>query len=183
MKEMIKYSLQNTLGERRMTAIDLANYSAHKISHQTAPAVRNVVRLLIEDGCPIGSDQRGYFWITEREQLEDTLEGLQSRCDAIQGRIVGITKAYNDARDNLHRNTDIPYKDRCRYFVIYIAETTNIPYQAVWSMAYRKLQKLTGIDLVNLPEWYQGSILNYVNNQGIANQLYAVLSGLEMVLV
>jgi hypothetical protein len=67
--------------------------------------------------------------------------------------------------------------------VVHIAETTNIPYQAVWTMAYRKLQKLTGLDLVNLPEWYKGSVLNFVVNRGLATNLYAVLYELEGVLV
>lgn len=182
-KDEIKYAIQNTTGEDRITAGELAVHADHKVYHQTAPAIRAAVRRLIDEGIPIGSDQCGYFLITEHEQLEDTLEGLQSRCDALQGRITAITKAYHQVVNSRHKDKNLSYKDRCRFYVIYLAETACLPYQAVWAMAYRKLQKLTGIDLVNLPKWYQGSILNYVTNQGIENQLYAVLSGLERVLV
>ena len=169
--------------EDRITALELANFSGIRVTHDTAPKVRSYIRELIAEGNPIGSDTRGYYIITERDELEDVLESLQSRCDAIQERITNITNAYAGVRASRHLDLGLHVKDRCRYYVIHIAETTGIPYQAVWTMAYRKLQKLTGLDLVNLPEWYKGSVLNYVVNNGIDNELYAVLHGLEGVLV
>ena len=183
MKQLIQEALLEVVGDDRITAWQLAVAAGINITHGTAPRVRKTIRDLIAEGTPIGSDHLGFYMITEREEYEDVLEGLQSRCDALQGRIADVTKAYNAMRDSRHTDTTIDIKDRCRYFVIYIAETAAIPYQAVWTMAYRKLQKLTGVDLVKLPDWYQGSVLNYVVNKGMANDLYSVLHGLEGVLL
>jgi hypothetical protein len=182
MKEAILNEITDYPGDR-ITALQLANYAGISVSHETAPRVRSFIRELIADGNPIGSDNRGYFIITERAELEDTLESLQSRCDAIQNRINNITAAYSAVRANRYKDTTLDIKDRCRYYVVHIAETTNIPYQAVWTMAYRKLQKITGVDLVNLPEWYKGSVLNFVVNRGLADELYTVLYVLEGALV
>ncbi len=183
MKEKVQVTLSRVVSPNRVTAWELARGMGLYPSHSTAPNVRKAIRELIADGCPIGSDNSGYYTITEREEYEDVLEGLQSRCDAIQERIVDTTKAYNMMRDSRHTDITVDIKDRCRYFVIYIAETANIPYQAVWTMAYRKLQKLTGVNLVTLPKWYQGSVLNYVVNKNMAKDLYSVLEGLEGVLL
>ena len=182
MKNVIENLLKHVTGSERITARMLADMSGILPSHQTIPRVRKIIRKMIAEGTPVGSDATGFFMITEHDELEDVLEGLQMRCDALQERIVDITKAYTKVRDSLHLNMDLDIKDRCRYFVIYIAETSKIPYQAVWTMAYRKLQKRTGVDLVNLPLWYQGSVLNYVTTQGLIDQLYEVLSTLEGVL-
>jgi hypothetical protein len=179
LKLNIKIVLKSATGDSRWTATELAGFMEIKPSHQTVPAIRKIVRELIEEGSPIGSDSQGFFTITKRDQLEDVLEGLQSRCDAIQSRITAITKAYNGVMNSRHTDASLSLKDRCRYFVIYIAETAGLPYQAVWTMAYRKLQKITGVDLVNLPAWYQGSVLNYCVNQGITDELYSVLINLE----
>jgi hypothetical protein len=183
MKANVQVTLANVVGVNRVTAREISRGIGRYETHESAPAVRKVIRELIAEGAPIGSDVNGYYMITEREEFEDVLESLQSRCDAIQSRIVDITGAYNAMRDSRHTDTTLDIKDRCRYFVIYIAETANIPYQAVWTMAYRKLQKLTKVDLVTLPSWYQGSILNYVVNKNMANDLYSVLEGLEGVLL
>ena len=183
MKHEVKKVLAGVVGANRKTAVQLSFEVGFAPTHETAPMIRKVIRDLISEGTPIGSDHLGFYTITEREEYEDVLEGLQSRCDALQGRITDVTKAYNTMRDSRHLDTGLDVKDRCRFFVIYIAETAAIPYQAVWTMAYRKLQKLTGVDLVRLPEWYQGSILNYVVNKGMAKDLYSVLEGLEGVLL
>jgi len=183
MKQDVQRVLLSVVGHERLTAKEIAFHAGITNTHDTAPAVRKHIRNLIADGSPIGSDGSGFYMITEREEYEDVLEGLQSRCDAIQKRIVDITGAYNAMRDSRHTDVNLDIKDRCRYFVIYIAETANIPYQAVWTMAYRKLQKLTKVDLCTLPDWYQGSILNYVVNKGMAKDLYSVLQELEGVLL
>ena len=183
MKQAVKDIIELFINGMHITSKGIASYMNKRIGHDTVPAVRNIIRELINEGCPIGSDRHGYFLITNRDELEDTLEGLQSRCDAIQARIVGITNAYTTIVNSRHLNTDYCMKDRCRFYVIYIAETSSIPYQAVWTMAYRKLQKGTGVDLVNLPSWYQGSVLNYVENQGLTSDLYFELSKLEGVLI
>jgi len=182
--DMIKMGLEKyAIDGGRMTAKELAECAGTIPKHDTVPKVRAAIRGLIKKGMPIGSDSRGYFLITNQEEFENTLGSLQSRCDALQERIIDITKSYHAIRNNRHMDTDLLLKDRCRYYVIYLAETTCIPYQAVWSMAYRKLQRATGIDLVNLPEWYQGSTLNYISNIRLEDKLYAVLSELERVLV
>jgi len=183
MRETVKVIINQMTGNRRLTAKQIATCCNFHISHDTVPNIRHIIRELITEGMPIGSDNHGYFLISDRDELEDTLEGLQSRCDAIQARIVGITNAYTTIVNSRHLNTDYCMKDRCRFYVIYIAETSSIPYQAVWTMAYRKLQKGTGVDLVNLPSWYQGSVLNYVENQGLTSDLYFELSKLEGVLI
>lgn len=180
MKELIQSDVKRNY---RVTAYELAEIAGMNISHATVPNVRAIIRELIDDGVPIGSDNEGYFMITERAQLEDVLGNLQSRCDAIQKRIVGITKAYNGVMNNRHTDEGLSMKDRCRYYVIYIAETSGIPYQAIWTMAYRKLQKITGVDLVNLPAWYQGSVLNYCVNKELVAGLYTVLVDLERSLI
>jgi hypothetical protein len=142
-----------------------------------------VIRELIDEGQPIGSCQAGYFRINTRGELEDYLESLQARCDGIQSRINDVTDAYMSEINSRHTNPGIPMKDRCRFYVVYIAETCKIPYQAVWTMAYRKLQKLTGLNLVNLPSWYRGSVLNFVSQNDLMNHLYQVLTDLEEVLI
>lgn len=182
-KDIIKKKLAGVVGDNRLTALALTRIVGEKPVHETAPAVRRIIRDLIAEGTPIGSDNYGYYMITEREEFEDVLEGLQARCDAIQERIADITTAYTALRSSRHHDTNIDIKDRCRFYVIHIAESANIPYQAVWTMAYRKLQKLTGVNLVVLPDWYNGSVLNYVVNQGLVLSLYKVLYELEGVLL
>jgi len=185
MKTSILRSLKNVTGNMRKTARELAidaGISAFS-EKDSFPSVRKTVRKLIAEGAPIGSDGSGFYMITEHDELEDVLEMLQSRCDALQQRIVGITNAYTDMRDARHLDDFYPVKDRCRFFVIYIAETSKIPYQAVWTMAYRKLQKQIKIDLVNLPAWYRGSVINYVSIQGYLKELYDVFLQLEKELI
>lgn len=182
MKETVLRSLVGVVGHKRITARDIAVMSGTTDSN-TYPSVRKVIRDLIADGTPIGSDHGGFYMITEREEYEDVLEGLQARCDGIQQRIRDITSAYIMLRGSRHVDNSIDIKDRIRFYVIFIAETATIPYQSVWTMAYRKLQKQTKVDLVNLPDWYSGSVLNYVVNKGMAQDLYDVLEGLELVLL
>ena len=182
-KKTIKNLLLKEFKDFQWTARLIANFLGMHNDYETKPQVRKLIRELISEGCPIGSNNTGYFWIKNRIQLEDCLEDLQSRCDALQKRIVDITYSYKMERASLHLDTHLFIKDRCRYFVIYIAEAAGIPYQAVWTMAYRKLQKLTGVDLVNLPAWYEGSVLNYCGNKNITWQLYAVLEHLERGLI
>ncbi len=183
MKEKVLRSLIGIVGEKRMTACEINYEVKGRYSGATHTTVRKAIRDLIADGTPIGSDQGGFYLITEREEYEDVLEGLQARCDAIQQRIADITTAYTMLRASRHADVTVDIKDRCRFYVNHIAETTNIPYQAVYVLAYRKLQKITKIDLVTLPDWYQGSVLNFVVNKGHGKTLYSVLEELEKGLV
>jgi len=183
LKNKVAEIVETIIFDYPMTAKEIAEGLGVFSRHDTIPEVRKAIRQLIKDGCPIGSNGLGYYWIHSRPELEDALEGLQARCDAIQERITDITKSYNKEMNSRHLDTSLLVKDRCRFFVIYIAETARLPYQAVWSMAYRKLQKLTGVDLVNLPSWYQGSVLNYCVNRNITQSLYHSLERIERSLI
>jgi hypothetical protein len=162
---------------------ELAELFHVPLGHETGVNIRKAIRELIRGGCPIGSCTSGYFWINSRRDLDDYLENIQGRIDAMQERISDIVRGYEFARNTRHTDPNLSYKDRCRYFVIYLAETACIPYQAVWSIAYRKFSKVTKVDTVNLPSWYQGSVLNYINSQGMTPTLYGILQELETMLV
>lgn len=185
LRQKLKYILiRRCMGRSNASTVkDLAAALGTHSSHDTVPHVRQLIRDLIKQGCPIASCQHGYFWISNRDELEDYREVLQGRIDAMANRLAHVTKAYEQERNARHRRADLPLKDRCRHYVIYLAETMTIPYQAVWSMAYRKFSKTTKIDTVNLPEHYTGSVLNYINNLGRCNDLYGVLKEIEEVLI
>lgn len=97
-------------------------------------------------------------------------------------RMHKVTRAYEAERNARHTDISIPVKDRCRYYVVYLAESCGIPYQAVYAMAYRYLYKKHGIDTVKLPAHYRGSVLNFLDNKGLCGMLYNTLSDLEGVL-
>jgi hypothetical protein len=183
-REQIRGILNNNQGhEFAITVKEIADELGVKLRHDTGSEIRILIRELIADGEPIGSGHDGYYRITCKEELDDYLESLQGRIDAIQDRIVDVSNAYTSEMDDRHLNTRIPIKDRCRYFAIFLAEKLNLPYQAVYTMAYRKLSKETGVDLVNLPKHYRGSVLNYISNRGMGAELYDVLAILESALV
>lgn len=167
---------------QEINAKGIAKICGHNVTHDTAPGVRVAIRELIEDGVPVGANAKGYFLIKDKHILDDYLESLQSRCDAIQKRIANVTSAYNSVRNSRHLDKSYSLKDRCRMYVIYLAESAGIPYQAIWSLAYRRFEKTTGISTTNLPDWYNGSVLNFINNKGKALELYACLCKLEEII-
>lgn len=178
MKSRIRELLLRQKGYQ-FTVKEIASQLKLPVTHDTAPNIRKAIRELIEGGCPIGANTCGYFWLENKAMLEDYLENLQSRCDAIQERIVNVTRAYEGVRNRRHLDMSLPQKDRCRHYVIYIAETASIPYQAVWRLAYTKVSRVTKTDLVNLPSWYKGSTLNYCANKGYLEYLFMALEDLE----
>jgi len=178
-KEEVKGIIEEGTYQCPIPSKDISECIDRIPTHDTVPTVRKVIRELIKDGCPIGSNREGYFLIRNREELESALESLQSRCDKIQERITNIINAYHKCMHSRHLNLNYHLKDRCRFYVIYLAESTGIPYRAIWTMAYRRLQKETGVDLVNLPAWYKGSVLNYCKNNNILHELYSVLYAME----
>lgn len=169
--------------ENALPAKELVDHLDTMEMHDTCPMIRKLIRELIEDGEPIASCKEGYYRISTKVELDDYLESLQSRCDGIHERIVNVTNAYTSELNSRHLNARIPMKDRCRYYAIYLAETLHLPYQALYAMAYRKVSKITGLDLANLPSHYRGSVLNYISNNNSLGVLYDVLEELEEVLV
>ena len=182
LKDSIKSALKSNLGII-LSVKDLAVICDHRLGHESGPGIRDAIRTLINEGCPIGARSTGYYWITTKTQLEEYTGSLQARCDAISKRIGAVVKAYKGERNSRHLNSDLSLRSRCMAYVVYLAEESGIPYQAVWALAYRKLTKLTGVDTCTLPSWYRGSILNYLINRGLGAALYECLDELEETLL
>lgn len=184
LKQDIAEVLETSLGAAdTYTVKELAMMLGIDMAHETGPKIRKAIRELVFDGYPIASCGNGYYRIRRRVELDEYVTDLQIRVDSIVSRMHAVTQAYQHERDSRHTDPNISVKDRCRYFVIYLAETCKVPYQAVYAMAYRRLGKIHGIDTVNLPAHYQGSVLNYLDNYGYCNQLFTILQDLEEVLV
>lgn len=66
-------------------------------SHDTHPAVRDVIRQLIKEGLPVASSGSGYYVVRNDEELNEYVRSLKSRQNAIQERIDAVAEAYNDS--------------------------------------------------------------------------------------
>jgi hypothetical protein len=60
----------------------------------SCPKTRDLIRELIFDGNPIGSNSNGYFWITTYDELTEYIDSLQGRINGIEQRIKLIRNAW-----------------------------------------------------------------------------------------
>lgn len=91
-KEVQKVSVLTMLecANGRLTAGDLADQIGIPESADSCPNTRGIIRDLIDDGYPIGSNARGYKLLTSGKDVQAYLNNLLQRQMAISRRIQAI---------------------------------------------------------------------------------------------
>lgn len=75
----------------------LLGYLGHGISNRMAR--RAISDAIVYDNAPIGSSQRGYFWVTSQETLNEERYDLYSRARELKGRAEQLTENYYAMED------------------------------------------------------------------------------------
>ena len=175
-KDELKYYLQETTPDAVMDTESLAFCANIHDSHPSKPVTRSRIREIINAGeMAIGSNNRGYFRITDEDTLNDQIIRLRKQIEAIQTRIDKTVVAYYMERSKDVLDVVDTLQDKCRMLVGLIAADKRIPYQTVFTLAYHRLENLTGFSVTKTPPGWMQSILDYVECCGLMDLMYDIL--------
>jgi len=80
-----------------MTANELSRYAGFfEERGGTSPQTRRVIRVLVAEGTPIGSNRKGYFILETAEQVQVYLNGLLKRQTKLAERISDTYHGFMD---------------------------------------------------------------------------------------
>lgn len=88
-KRTLFYYIPATSDKRASTS------SLSAIIGRNRSTVRKLVREMVEDGYPIGSDRDGYWVFNNRKEMQQYLNRMQAVQVALSKRIASVYHAYN----------------------------------------------------------------------------------------
>lgn len=95
--EILNYLKNNTLGsENAQTSFEIVQRLNIDDNGRTKEMFRKIIRDLIKEGYPIGSNNHGYYFINSLEELKRVVENLENRALKINDRKLEIIKNFNN---------------------------------------------------------------------------------------
>ena len=89
-----KHSIKMYLHSYATETAPMTSAKIQKVFHCSDVVVRKAVGLLRDDGEPIGSGSKGFFYARSPKQLEGTIMHLKSRIGALSGRVRALEATY-----------------------------------------------------------------------------------------
>lgn len=165
--------------DNALTVKEIAYILDIGLEHETGPNIREAIRQLILEGHPIGSCNRGYFYIDSFEDLRGCLSGLTDRINSIEKRKTDMINAYVKSRRCAQQNM----RKRCTDLVHDIAESYKMHYSSVYMFAYRLLEKEVGYTFIDTGEFTFATIISRVEEAGELGRFYDILVTVEDMLI
>ena len=181
LKEDIRDLLTVSTGPvNALTVKELADILEIKIKHETGVNLRNYIRELIEEGHPIASCDKGYYYVDSLHDLRNYLTNLDKRIKGIKERKKNMIKAYVASRKNKSS-----IRQRCIDLVHDIAESYGMHYSSVYMLAYRMLEKQLDMPFLKCDhdDCTFDSILSRLESKGFLGQFYDTLVIVEDMLI